>query len=143
MSRWPELRTRNTAGPDGFPAFVVQELWNWSRWCWTGEWPHPMPPQACGSVERAYPSGQDREGDEPPRPIPVCVETARRVQILYDFLPLAEQRIMQEEFPRRHEYGDMKPHERQDAAARKIGISLAYYKVSLNHIKSLVWNEFR
>ncbi len=129
---------------EGFPRWVEDELHNWSRWCWLGDWPHPLPPSRCASGERDYPSGQDREGDEPPPAvIPVMHERARAVNALYEALPLVERRIIQAEYPRRHEYGDMRMHERHAKAARKLDISLAYYRIALNSFKQSVWRAFK
>lgn len=126
---------------DGLPRWVNDELHNWSRFCWMGEWPHPKPLMDCASAERAYRS-PDWEGDPSPY-IPVNVDRARRVQAIHDSLPLPEQRVMQAEFPRRHEYGDMRQHQRITSASLKIGITEAYYRIALCNIKQEVFKEFR
>lgn len=36
------------------PDRIHQELMNWSRWCWLGQWPHPLPATQCGSAEGEY-----------------------------------------------------------------------------------------
>ena len=61
---------------------------------------------------------------------------------LYEALPLAEQRVIQAEYTRRNEYGDLPPHLRQDKACRVIGIALPYYKVALGSFKQQVWRMF-
>jgi hypothetical protein len=141
-----DVRTLESQGADGFPRFINSELWNWARWCWMGPWPHPLPPQACGSAERRFPSGINREDadeEEQQKPDPIHVERARQVDAIYQSLPLEEQRVLQMEYPRRHEFGGMPVRARQIAAARKIGISVEYYKIALNNIKALVHKEFR
>ena len=62
----------------GYPCWVEDELWNWSRWCWLGDWPQPDPNVKCISAERAYRAlaGPDDE----PAPIPVHMDHARKVQ---------------------------------------------------------------
>lgn len=131
---------------DGLPGWVQDEIWNWSRWCWLGDLPHPMPMTTCASGERAFPSGIDRDDEEeapPPRPVPVNHDRARRVDGIYRSLPLAEQRVIQAEYPRRNEYGDKRMHERHAEASRKIGIGVAYYRVALGSFKQAVWRGFR
>ncbi|WP_254241330.1 hypothetical protein [Achromobacter insolitus] len=78
---------------------------------------------------------------EPPR-IPVNHERARQVHRLYEALPLVEQRVIQAEYTRRAEYGDLPAHLRQDKACRVIGIALPYYKVALSSFKQQVWRKF-
>ena len=67
----------------GYPRWVEDELWNWSRWCWLGDWPQPDPNVKCISAERAYraqPAGRRAGAD------PVHMDHARKVQKLYDSL---------------------------------------------------------
>ena len=141
-----EIVTLQSMGRDGFPKFVGAELRNWARAEWSGAWPQPLPPTACGSAERYAPSGIDREDidrNDAPKPVPIHYENARRVRAIYDALPLDEQRVMQEEYTRLGEYPrSMSVNARQNAASRKIGISVTYYKIALNSIKSLVLKEF-
>ncbi|HUH36691.1 MAG TPA: hypothetical protein VL027_01975, partial [Spongiibacteraceae bacterium] len=101
------------------PRWVEDEIWNWSRSQWDGPGVGPEG-VALGSAERHCPSGIDREADEQPPRIPVNWDRARAVHRLYEALPLVEQRIIQAEYTRRWEYGDMRRHERHTAAARKI-----------------------
>ena len=130
----------------GFPRWVEDELWNWSRWCWLGAWPHPNPNVRCASAERNYlaplEEGEEGEEDEPP-PIPVNQDHARRVQAAYDSLLLVEQRVVQAEYPRRHEYSDRSAGERMSAACRLIGITPVYYKIALGTMKEKVRREFK
>lgn len=135
---------------NGFPRWVEDELWNWSRWCWTGDWPHPLPPKTCASVERAFPSGPDWENDDDDRrPDPVHVDNAQRVDLVYQALSLIEQRIMQCEWPRRHEYdeydeqGAIARNVRGTAAPRYLGVSQGHYRVVVSYIKSQVLKAFR
>lgn len=128
----------------GFPRWVEDELWNWSRWCWMGEWPHPNPNVKCASAERNYlpPPADEEEGDEI-KPIPVNCDRARKVQELYDALPLVEQRILQAEYPRRHEHGDLTASERISSVCRTLKIQATYYKISLGYAKEQVRREFQ
>lgn len=126
---------------EGFPRWVEDELWNWSRWCWLGEWPQPDPNVKCASAERAYQA--PRHDDDEPRPIPVNHDHARKVQALYDKLVLVEQRIVQAEYPRRHEYAGLTAGERISRACRKLDVSQAYYKIALGYMKEQVRRAFR
>jgi len=127
---------------DGIPRWVEDELWNWSRWCWLGDWPGPGKSQDVDPAVCVYPPSEGDFDESEPAPIPVCIDNARRVNRLYEALPLVEQRVIQAEYPRRREYGDMMMHERHGAAARKIGIPLAYYQVALGLFKQQVVEEF-
>lgn len=130
----------------GFPRWVEDELWNWSRWCWLGEWPHPNPNVKCASAERNYlaPNEEDEEQEEDePRPIPVNHDHARRVQAAYESLVLVEQRVVQAEYPRRHEYADMTVSQRVANACRLLDISPIYYKIALGNMKEQVRRAFK
>lgn len=126
---------------DWIPDWVEQELHNWSRWCWLGDWPGPGRPPDDEPYACSFPPAPGGHDDEPVQ-IPVHIDNARHVNQLYEALPLVEQRIVQAEYPRRREYGDMRMHERHAAAARKIGISVAYYRVALNRFKNQVKEVF-
>lgn len=127
---------------EGFPSWVEQEIHNWARSQWEGEWPGPRrmldePPAIC-----EFPPQPGHEDDSEPVRIPVNHDRAKKVHVLYESLPLVEQRIVQAEYTRKAEYGDLPPHLRQDKACRLIGIRLPYYKVALGNFKQLVWREF-
>ncbi|CUJ41644.1 hypothetical protein ACOTC8_30175 [Achromobacter xylosoxidans] len=122
---------------------TVAEVWNWSRWCWMGDWPHPDPNLKCGSIERGYLREADEEEEDPePKPIPVNIDRAQRVNRIYETLPLIEQRVIQAEFTRRHEYGEANARERRDMASAIIGIPPAYYQIALGLFKQKVKEEF-
>ncbi|WP_063568693.1 hypothetical protein [Achromobacter ruhlandii] len=129
----------------GFPRWVEDELWNWSRWCWLGAWPHPNPNVKCASAERNYitPVDTDESDEDEPRPIPVNQDHARRIQIVYEGLVLVEQRVVQAEYPRRHEYGDLTASERMIVACRRLDISPIYYKIALGTMRERVRREFK
>lgn len=127
---------------DGLPSWVEMELRNWGRWCWEGEWPGPGRPDDDEPAVCQYPPAVGDYDESTPIPVPVCIDNALRVNRLYEQLPLVERRIIQAEYPRRHEYGDMRMHERHAAAARKLEISVAYYQVALGSFKQAVWRAF-
>ncbi|MEJ2897644.1 hypothetical protein ACLQ81_16900, partial [Bordetella avium] len=74
--------------------------------------------------------------------IPICYDRAHKVHALYEALPLIERRVIQAEYTRRREYGDMTIKERQEAASQLIGIPAAYYKIALGSFKIQVWRMF-
>lgn len=129
----------------GFPRWIEDELWNWARWCWLGAWPHPNPNVKCASAERNYvaPAEDEDSEDDEPRPIPVNQDHARRVQVAYEALVLVEQRVVQAEYPRRHEYADLSAADRMRSACRLLDISPIYYKVALGNMKDKVRRAFR
>lgn len=130
----------------GFPRWVEDELWNWSRWCWLGDWPHPNPNVRCASAERNYvaPSEEDEaDEDDEPRPIPVHHDNARRVQAVYERLVLVEQRVVQAEYPRRHEYAGLTASQRIAQACDYLGISSIYYRIALGNMKEQVRRAFK
>lgn len=90
------------------PDAIHEELVNWSRWCWLGEWPHPLPATHCGSLESQYKTPPEWDMDlaeAPPAPyIRPNERHARIVQEAYDSMPPAERMILQAEYPGRHKY---------------------------------------
>ncbi|CUK21915.1 Uncharacterised protein [Achromobacter xylosoxidans] len=127
---------------EGFPRWVEDEIQNWARSQWEGEWPGPCGPMGEEPEVCDFPPKPGHEDDiELPR-IPVNHERAREVHRLYEALPLVEQRVIQAEYTRRADYGDLPVHLRQDKACRVIGIALQYYKVALGSFKQQVWRKF-
>ncbi|CAB3637434.1 hypothetical protein CEY09_14925 [Achromobacter marplatensis] len=128
---------------EGLPRWVEDEIRNWMRSQWEGDWPGPRRmAQAMPDVCEFPPQPGHDDDDEPIR-IPVNHERACKVHALYEALPLAERRIIQAEYTRRAEYGDLPAHLRQDKASRVIGITLPYYKVALGSFKQQVWRAFK
>jgi len=78
-----------------------------------------------------------------PDPVPINYERAQQVHALYESLPLVEQRVIQAEYTRRAEYGDLPVHLRQASACRKLGIILPYYKIALGNFKQMVMERFQ
>ena len=127
---------------DGFPSWVVAEIENWARSQWEGEWPGPRPMLDDGPAICEFPPQPGHEDGYEPARIPVNHDRAKKVHVLYESLPLLEQRVIQAEYTRRAEYGDLPVRLRQDKACRIIGIGLPYYKVALGNFKQLVCREF-
>lgn len=138
------MKMKNTPSVQaGMPRWVEDEIHNWARSQWEGDWPGPRrmlheTPDVC-----EFPPLPGHDDDDEPLRIPVNHERARRVHALYEALPLLEQRVVQAEYTRRADYGDLPAHGRQDKACRVIGITLPYYKVALGSFKQEVWRAFR
>lgn len=127
----------------GLPRWVEDEIRNWARSQWEGDWPGPRrmaqdEPDVC-----TFPPLPGHDDDDQPLRIPVNHERARRVHALYEALPLVERRVVQAETTRRADYGDLPAHLRQEKACRAIGVTLPYYKVALGSFKQQVWREFK
>ena len=90
-------------------------------------------------------TGLSRAGrpDDEPAPIPVHMDHARKVQKLYDSLAHVEQRVLQAEYPRRHEYAGLTAGERITRACDRLDISPVYYKIALGHMKDQVRRAFQ
>jgi len=79
--------------------WIDAELRNWARWCWSGAWPHPLPPDHCASIEHRYqaPSdiGAEVDAEEVARRIPIVRERAEIVHRVYlDRLTDRERRVL-------------------------------------------------
>jgi len=87
------------------PEWVHHELLNWSRWCWSGAYPHPLPPCRCASLEGNYSRfSEDTDAEAiDKKPIPVNFANAKIVQGVYEILPYLPQQVLRAEYPQRHE----------------------------------------
>ena len=79
--------------------WIDAELRNWARWCWSGAWPHPLPPSHCASIEHRYqaPSdiGAEVDAEEVARRIPIVRDRAEIVHRVYlDRLTERERRVL-------------------------------------------------
>lgn len=128
---------------EGLPRWVEDEIRNWMRSQWEGDWPGPRRMAQAMPDVCEFPPQPGHDDDDEPICIPVNHERAYKVHALYEALPLAERRIIQAEYTRRAEYGDLPAHLRQDKACRVIGITLPYYKVALGSFKQQVWRAFK
>ncbi|AZY49693.1 hypothetical protein C0J09_11485 [Bordetella avium] len=131
---------RRTAADSAIPRWVEDELHNWARSQWEGEWPGPGRPDHGAPVVCEFPPQPSDERND--APVPICHDRAHKVHALYEALPLIERRVIQAEYTRRREYGDMTIKERQEAASQIIGIPAAYYKIALGSFKIQVWRMF-
>lgn len=85
------------------PDWLQSELSNWGRWCWRGDYPHPLPSGHCGSpewqYERVREDGEIESVDN--KPIPVNETNAKIVQGVYEILPWLQQQVLRAEYPQR------------------------------------------
>lgn len=80
-------------------------LWNWARWCWTGE--------TVGNMQRYIPWEDNFN--------PINIEHARAVNVLYERLPRHEAMVIQAEYTRKSShFGEYSSSERVVVARRWI-----------------------
>ncbi|QTC00502.1 hypothetical protein JYG33_03275 [Alcaligenes sp. SORT26] len=80
-------------------------LWNWARWCWSGE--------TVGNMERYVPWEDDYR--------PINQDHAEAVNILYQCLPLYQAMVVQAEYTRKNShFGNLSASERLVVARRWI-----------------------
>ncbi len=109
------------------PDSVHHELLNWARWCWSGAWPHPLPPTECGSLEAGY-RAPPMWGEDHERRVPVIRPNeprARIVQEAWEKLPKDEKAVIKEEYPASMQPRLVQGHE---AAARRLAMRLETYE---------------
>lgn len=116
-----------------YPDWVHHELMNWSRWCWLGPWPHPLPMQTCASIEREYtryrlPEYGEDESPPPPRIEPNEIN-AQIVDRVWKALTPGPHFVLRAEYPQRMESGRLEFGKL--GAARRLGMSLAEYEAHL------------
>lgn len=118
------------------------ELLNWSRWCWQGSWPHPLPATHCGSLEAQYRAPPDWNPDDPPEPpsIRPNERNARIVQRVYDRLQDPQRQALKAEYPGRHTSGRI---ESKAVAAARLGMPEWAYDRHLEAAVGQVEKEFQ
>ena len=89
------------------PDAVHEELLNWSRWCWLGAWPHPLPSTQCGSLESGYRAPPDWNPDDPPLPPPIRPNQrhAEIVHTAWKEMDKRAARVLKAEYPGRESDG--------------------------------------
>lgn len=126
---------------DLMPDWVHQELRNWCAWCWGGEWPHPLPPTHCGSLESRYRSPPEWNPDDAPEApyIRPNERNARKVQAVFDTLEGYERLVLLAEYPQRVNRGRTKS---KQLAADRLGISQLGYDRYLQSAAAKVARAF-
>jgi hypothetical protein len=121
-----------------FPEWLHYELLNWSRWCWQGAWPHPLPPSICGSAERDYTRFRADSSSDDARPIPPNASRALIVDGVWHGLPPAPRQVLRAEYPQYHASG--RAELGRCGAARRLRMSLRDYEAALGVAASRVWD---
>jgi hypothetical protein len=117
------------------PDKIHEELLNWARWCWIGEWPHPLPATHCGSLESGYRPppywNPEDEAEESMRRSAIRPNErhAKRVQSVFEGLPSFGRLVMKSEYPCRAERGS------RASAAHRIGLTERQYE---NHLEIVI-----
>lgn len=119
--------------------WIDHELRNWARWCWSGAWPHPLPPSHCASIEHRYqaPSdiGAEVDAEEVARRIPIVWDRAEIVERVYRYrLTERERRVLVVRYVHRTP---------ADQVARRTRLSEALVAESMRTSARLVWEAFR
>ena len=122
------------------PDWLHHELLNWSRWCWLGAWPHPLPPSHCGSVERDYTRFRVDGSADDARPIPPNEPRALIVDDVWRDLPPAPRQVLRAEYPQYHESG--RAEFGRVGAARRMRMCLREYEAALCVAAGRVWDAF-
>ncbi|MCL1961518.1 MAG: hypothetical protein FWG56_07060 [Desulfovibrionaceae bacterium] len=85
------------------PDRIHHELLNWSRWCWLGDWPHPLPPVRCASAEGQYRAPPEFDDEVAGAPAPIRIQpnerNARLVQQAWAALHEKPRRVLKAEYP--------------------------------------------
>ena len=123
-----------------FPEWLHHELLNWSRWCWRGPWPHPLPPVCCGSAERDYMRFRVENSCDEARPIPANASRASVVDAVWRNLPDVPKRVLRAEYPQYH--GSGRAEFGRVGAARRMRMRLHDYDAALCVAADRVWNAF-
>ena len=123
-----------------FPEWLHYELLNWSRWCWQGAWPHPLPPSQCGSAERDYIRFRVDDCSDEPRPIPPNASRALIVDGVWHGLANEPRQVLRAEDPQYHASG--RAEFGRVGAARRMGLRLRDYEAALAVGVGRVWDAF-
>lgn len=121
------------------PPAVHAEFENWSRACWSGSWPHPLPVDRAMSAEGRYtPEAGDVFDPPEPRPPKPNFERAEIVQMVFkERLTHRERLVVIAEYTQRHASGramrpgDRSEHDGISRAARSRGLSVRLYTEAL------------
>ncbi|HBP27929.1 MAG TPA: hypothetical protein DD666_00755 [Advenella kashmirensis] len=117
-------------------------LHNWARGEWAGDYPWPLPPNRCASAEGDYQAPSDLDQPDPPPP-PINWDLHRLVHAYYTNLARMHQRILQAEYTRRHEFGDLSKNARQEKAGRILGMGVHKYRAILDEMKADIEARWR
>lgn len=114
---------------------VHHEFINWARWCWSGAWPHPIPPDHAASLEGRYLAPSDLGEPPEPRPIPPNRQRAEIVHSVFmDRLTQNERWALIHRYIRRTE---------DRIACRRMRVSMDVFETALVNAANKVGGAFR
>ena len=122
-----------------WPGWLHAELMNWSRWCWSGSYPHPLPARHCASLEGDYQTPTYNGAEVDPRPIPPNVTYALIVDRVWRRLPDDQRLALRAEYPQRSESGRV---ESTALAAKSVGQTRREYEDNVFAAVEKVWRAF-
>lgn len=82
---------------------TVSEIENWIAWCWHGDDPAPFTPSRCYSAEGRFSAPAWADEERQPARI-INMESAERVQAIYDSLPPLTRQVLRYEYTQRSTY---------------------------------------
>ena len=124
-----------------FPDWVHDELCNWARFCWEGEYPQPVPPNHCYSFEHNYLAPSDMGCDDAPSTrILANARHALIVQDVYVVLPITQRLVLRAEYPQRIESG--RAEFGKIGAARRLKMRVSEYDAALTAAAGSVRRAF-
>lgn len=115
--------------------WIDAELRNWARWCWSGAWPHPIPPDHAASAEGKYIAPSDLGEPDEPRPPKPNHERAELVhRVFMDRLTQTERWALIHRYVRRTE---------EPIALRRMKVSRDVFETTLVNAARKVGEAFR
>lgn len=112
-----------------YPDWLHQELLNWSRWCWQGDLPYPVPPTTCASIEREYTRLREENTSNNGVRVPPNDMHAQIVDSAWRSLPDLPRRVLRAEYPQRFECG-LAQHGRA-YVAKRLGVKVDAYQAAM------------
>lgn len=112
-------------------------LYNWARGEWHGPYPGPQNQHRCTSAEGLYQIPNNCVDAIDYRQ-PINWEHHKLVNEYINKLDLLRRQIVQFEYTKRFYFGDLKKHQRQEKASRKLNISIHAYKDEIKRIQTKV-----
>lgn len=115
--------------------WIDAELRNWARWCRSGPWPHPIPPDHAASAEGHYIAPSDLGEPEEPRPPKPNRERAEIVhRVFMERLTQTERWALIHRYVRRTE---------ERVTLRRMRVSRDVHETTLRNAANKVGEAFR
>lgn len=117
---------------------IHHELLNWARWCWSGAWPHPLPPDHAASAEGRFIAppewGENAEAEQPRAPAPNRERAEIVHRVFMDRLTQTERWALIHRYVRRTE---------EPIALRRMKVSRDVFETTLVNAARKVGEAFR